>query len=140
MARRSNAIPSIVRQLRRRAGMPKRNTRARAAPPADGQNSLFDGLIEEVVPVVVAVNVVVIAVVPLRVIEAGCMLHVAGSLAATGAMAQVRLIVPLNQPAGVTVIVEVFPVVAPEATVIIVPLIVKLAGTTVTGAVPVALR
>jgi hypothetical protein len=38
------------------------------------------------------------------------------------------------------VIVEVFPVVAPEVTVIEVPVIVKLAGTTVTGAVPVALR
>jgi len=64
-------MPSIVRQLRRRAGMPKRNTRARAAAPADGQNSLFDLLREEVVPVVVTVSVVVTAAVPLRVIEAG---------------------------------------------------------------------
>ena len=71
MTRRSNAIPSIVRQLRRRAGMPKRNTRARAAPPADGQNSLFDLLREDVVPVVLTVSVVVTGVVPLRVTEEG---------------------------------------------------------------------
>jgi hypothetical protein len=51
--------------------MPKRNTRARAAPPVDGQNSLFDLLREEVVPEVLTVSVVVSAVVPLRVIEAG---------------------------------------------------------------------
>jgi hypothetical protein len=49
---------------------------------------------------------------------------------------------PVNPPAGVRVIVEVFPVVAPETTVIAVPLIVKPAGTTVvtvTGAVAVVL-
>ena len=49
-------------------------------------------------------------------------------------MAQLRLIVPLNHPAGVTVIIEVLSVVAPEVTVIDEPLIMKLAGTTVTGA------
>ena len=68
------------------------------------------------------------------------MLQVAGSLAGTGVKAQLRLIVPLNEAAGVTVIVAVFPVIAPEVTVIDVPLIVKLAGTTVTGALPVASR
>jgi hypothetical protein len=71
MAIKSNAIPSIVRQLRRRAGMPKRNTRARAVPLAEGQNSLFVWLSDAVAPEVLTVSVVVSAVVPLIVIEAG---------------------------------------------------------------------
>jgi hypothetical protein len=54
----------------------------------------------------------------------------------------VRATLPVNPPAGVTVIVEVLLVVAPGATVTAVPLTVKLGFTatvTVTGAWPVAL-
>jgi hypothetical protein len=58
--------------------------------------------------------------------ESGERLHVAGSLAAAGEMAQLRLTVPMKPLTGVTVMVEVFPVVAPEETVIAVPLTVKL--------------
>jgi hypothetical protein len=45
--------------------------------------------------------------------------------------AAVSVTLPVKPPAGVTVIVEVFPVVAPGATVTAVPLIVKLGFTTV---------
>ena len=46
--------------------------------------------------------------------------------------------VPVNPPAGVTVMVEVFPVVAPGATETAVPAMEKLGPVTVTVAVPVA--
>jgi hypothetical protein len=59
---------------------------------------------------------------PLIATEAGERLHVAGSLAAVGEMAQLRLTVPVKPLTGVTVIVEVFPVVAPGATLTAVPL------------------
>jgi hypothetical protein len=76
--------------------------------------------------VVYTVNVAVCAVAPLIVTEAGERLHVAGSLAAVGVMAQLRLTMPVNPPVpGVTVIVEVFPVVAPGATETAVPARVK---------------
>ena len=55
--------------------------------------------------------------------------------------AAVSVTLPVKPPAGVTVIVEVFPVVAPGATVTAVPLTVKLALTvvvTVTAVDPVA--
>jgi hypothetical protein len=74
--------------------------------------------------------------------EAGT-LHVAGSVAATGAMAQVRLTSPVNPPEGVNEMVEVFPVAAPGTIVTAVPLTVKLGGggvVTVTVAVPEALE
>ena len=76
---------------------------------------------------VVTVRVVVCAVKPLMVAEAG-ILHVAGSLAAVGVIAQLKLITPVNPFEGVKVIVEVFPVVAPGATVIGVPAMEKLGG------------
>ena len=69
------------------------------------------------------------------------MLHVAGSLAAVGVIAQLRLMTPVNPPEGVNVIVDVFPVVAPGATLIGVPVMEKLApaGTIVYVAVVTAL-
>jgi hypothetical protein len=71
-----------------------------------------------VAAVVDTVNVAVCAVVPLKFVnEAGERLHVAGSLAAVGVMAQVSATVPVNPPDGVTLIVEVLPVVAPGLTV-----------------------
>jgi hypothetical protein len=54
------------------------------------------------------------------------MLHVAGSLAALGVIAQVRLITPVNPPAGVKLIVDVFPVAAPGTTLTAVPVMEKL--------------
>jgi hypothetical protein len=53
-------------------------------------------------------------------------------------MAAVIATLPVKPPLGVTVIVEVLPVVAPGATVTAAPPIVKLGDTTVTVAVPVA--
>ena len=51
-------------------------------------------------------------IVPLMVTVVGT-LHVGGSLAAVGVMAQLRLTAPVNPYHGVTEIVDVFPVVAP---------------------------
>jgi hypothetical protein len=53
-------------------------------------------------------------------------------------MTAVIATLPVKPPVGVTVIVEVLPVVAPGATVTATSLIVKLGDTTVTDAVPVA--
>jgi hypothetical protein len=50
----------------------------------------------------------------------------------------VRATLPVNPPLGVTVIVELFPVVAPGKIVSAVPLIVRPGIVTVTEAVPVA--
>ena len=75
--------------------------------------------------VVLTVRVVVCAVVPLMVTEVG-MLHVAGSLAAVGVIAQLRLITPVNPPEGVKLIVDVFPVVAPGATLTAAPVMEKV--------------
>jgi hypothetical protein len=58
----------------------------------------------------------------LMVTDAG-ILHVAGSVAAVGVIAQRRLIAPVNPADGVKVIVEVFPVAAPGTTLSGVPVI-----------------
>jgi hypothetical protein len=65
--------------------------------------------------VVAAVSVDVCAAVPLMVTEAGERLQVAGLVAPEGAVetAQVSATLPVNEFAGVTVIVAVLPVVAP---------------------------
>ena len=55
--------------------------------------------------------------------EAGT-LHVAGSLAAKGVIAQLKLM-PVSPPDGVKLTVEVFPVVAPGITVTAVPVMAK---------------
>jgi hypothetical protein len=98
---------------------------AKAVPPINGWKSLRVGLRTEVADVVFTIRVVVCAVEPLMVAEAG-MLHVAGLLVATGVIAQLRLITPVNPPAGVKLMVDVFPVVAPAATLIGVPVMLKL--------------
>ena len=66
-----------------------------------------------VLAVVVTVSVEVCAVVPLNVTDAGESVHVGASLAATGVMEQVRFTVPENPLVPTTLIVAVFPVVAP---------------------------
>ena len=94
--------------------MPKKTTRARAAPPAVGQKRFLGWLRAVVAAVVATVKVEVV------VAEAGFRLHVGASVAPDGlaVTAQVRLTVPVNEPDGVMVIVEVLPVVAPGETVI----------------------
>lgn len=52
--------------------------------------------------------------------------HVAGSLEAVGVIVQLRRITPVNPSEGVKVIVDVFPAVAPRATLTAVPVIEKL--------------
>ena len=132
--------PSIASQLRR-LGIPKKKTPASAVPPADGQKSLFVRFSALVAAMVVTVSIEVCVVVPLMVTEAGERLHVAGLLAAVGLIEQLRLIVPVNPFDGATVIVEVFPVVAPGATVIAGPLTAKVGSpVTVRAMVVVALR
>src|ERR1035441_8458682 len=69
-----------------------------------------------VAAVVEMVRVAVCAVVPVIVTDTGAKLHAAGSFAATGVMVQLRLTVPIYPFNGVTVMIEVFPVVAPRAT------------------------
>jgi hypothetical protein len=91
-----------------------------------------------VAAVVVTVSVEVCAVEPLKFVsEAGESAQVAGSLEATGVIAHVRATVAVNPPAGVTLIVDVLPVDAPGATVML-PLLetAKLGGTAVTVTEP----
>jgi hypothetical protein len=101
-----------------------------------------------IAPVVVAVVVTVttaVAEAPLILKEGALTEHVGGAVGLTKAVVteQLSATVPVNPPEGVTVIVDVFPVVAPAATVIP-PLLLraKLAfdtAPTVTTADPVAL-
>jgi len=118
--------PSMVFKERRRAGMPNNRTQAIMAPPADGQNSFNDRL-RAVAAVVLTVSVAACAVAPLMVTEAG-MLHVAGSVAAAGAMAQLSVTTPVKPLYGVMVMVELLPVVAPGMTLIGVPVREKVGG------------
>ena len=101
---------------------------ARAVPPTDDQKNLLAPLRAEVADVVFTVRVIVCAAEPLMVAEAG-ILHIAGSLAAMGVIEQLRLITPVNPPEGVKLRVDVFPVVAPGATLTAVPVIEKPGGT-----------
>jgi len=130
-ATRNTSIPSIVRQLRRRAGMPKSRIQARAAPPAAYQGTpLRLGRTKAALDaaVVVIVSVAVPAEVP--VMLTGLVepkLKVGGYWAPVGleVTAAVSTTLPVKPPAGVTVMVEVLPVVAPGITVTAVPLTVK---------------
>ena len=110
---------SIASQLRRRFGTLNRNASAKTAPPVDGQNR-FKGLFKATGAVVLTVNVVVCAVVPLMITGTETK-HEAGSLAAVGVTAQLTVTVPVNPFAGVTAMVEVLPVVAPGMRLIAVP-------------------
>jgi hypothetical protein len=80
-----------------------------------------------VVPVVDAVSVEVCAVVSLIVTEVGERLHVAGLTALEGAVVTEHesATVPVNELDGVTVMVEVLPMVAPGATIML-PLLVSV--------------
>jgi hypothetical protein len=111
--------PSIASQLRR-LGTRKKSRRASAIPPVDGQSSFFMRFSALVAAVVFTVSTSVAVVVPFTVTELVARLHVAGSVVAAGVIAQVRFTVPLNPFCEVTVMVAVFPVVAPGAIVIVV--------------------
>jgi hypothetical protein len=115
----SKIIPKALVHLRRR---PTSSTHASAAQLADAPKDRTEPLTDGVV---CTARVVVTAPVLLIATEPG-MLHVAGSFAAVGVIAQVRLTAPVNPSAGVSVIVEVFPVVAPRVTLMFVPVIEKL--------------
>jgi hypothetical protein len=60
---------------------------------------------------------------PLTVTDAGERLQVAGSFAAAGLMAQVKLTAPENPPEPLTVIVELFPVPAPGSRLMLPPFV-----------------
>ena len=100
-------------------------TNARAGLPIDDPKNFLTPLKADVAPVVFTVRVAVCADAP-EIVTDWERLHVAGSLAAVGVIAQVRFTVPVNPPDGVRVIVDVLPEVAPGATVTAVPEIVKL--------------
>jgi hypothetical protein len=115
----------VPQRLRRLAGMPTSRMHAKAVLLNHGCMNSLSRLTAEVAAEVFTVSVVVCGEEPLRVTEAG-MLHVAGSLADLGVIAQLRLMAPVNPPTGVKVTVDALPAVAPGATVIAVPAIVKL--------------
>lgn len=131
IAMRSASIPSMVRQLRRRAGMPKSSRQASVAPPAVYQGTtecLGCTSAELVAAVVVMVRVAVPAVVPVMV--TGLVkpkLSVGGSTEPDGpvVIAAVNVTLPVKPLTGVTVIVDVLPVIEPGVTVMGVPLTLK---------------
>jgi hypothetical protein len=130
-------IPTMLRHLLRRAGMPKSKMQARAAPPSVYQGNprcigLASGAL--VAAVVETVRVAVPELEPVMftgVVEPK--LKVGGYWAPAGldVMAAVSTTLPVKPPLGVTVIVEVFSVVAPGTTVTDVPAMAKLGITTV---------
>src|ERR1019366_2585021 len=127
--------PSMARQLRRRAGIPNRSRQARTAPPVlyQGTPGCSGCAVALVVALVVTtMSVAFTAATPLMVtgllapkLNVGAFRLVVGP----EVIAAVRATLPVNPPTGVRVTVEVFPVVAPAATVTAVLLIVN-AGVT----------
>lgn len=114
--------PSMAIQLRRRrAGMPKKQTSASAVPPAEGQKNfagLSAGLFMELVAAVVLTVSVEVSAPAVIETDVGASVHVGASIAPDGldVTEQDRLTAPVNEFFGVTVIVDVFPEVAPGLT------------------------
>jgi hypothetical protein len=139
-------MPRIFRNFFRRAGIPNRKTHASTAPPPayhgifrgasfdDVQGSVLLAVVEMVSVAVPAAAPVMPTGVVVPKLNVGGMTAFAG-LAVTAA---VSATLPVNPPPGVTLIVEVFPVVAPGSTVTAVPVIAKLGLVTVTDAVPLS--
>ena len=131
---RRTTIPSVVRQPRLPAGMPNNSRQARTAEPPVYQGiprgTRLSAVHDWVWPsVVTMVRVAVPAVMP--VILTGVVepkLNVGFATAPDGldVMAAVSAMFPVNPLAGVNVIRAVFPVVAPAATLTVVPATVKL--------------
>jgi hypothetical protein len=128
---RITRMPGALLQERLRARMPKNRMQASTEPPVDGQKICNCWFIA-VAAVVVTVSKTVCGVVPLMVTEAGT-LQVAGSFVAAGVMAQLRATAPVKPLDGVTVIDDTFPMVAPGATEIDVPIMVRLGVVTGVG-------
>jgi len=105
--------------------MPKKSTRARTAPPVEGQKSPAGLSRAAAAAVVFAVRVAVVT--PLTLTEDGT-LHVGGSVAPAGeeVTAQLMVSAPVKPPDGVMVMVDVLPVVAPGLTEMAVLVSVKL--------------
>jgi hypothetical protein len=100
-------------------GFTKSNTNANVAPLAEGQKKLLFRFSALDAALVLTVSVEVWAEAPLMVTEDGFRLHVGMSLTPVSAVVtlQVRLTTPLNPFVPTTLIVPVFPVVAPAVTV-----------------------
>ena len=120
----STSIPSMLGHLRRRADMPMSRMQGHIPALTVIQENFPIALAANVGAVVFTARVVTCAVEPLIVTEAG-MLHVAGSLAAAGVIAQLREITPVNPFDGVKVMKDVFPADAPAMTMIGVPVMEK---------------
>jgi hypothetical protein len=125
----------MLRQVRRRAGMPKSKRHAMTVPPAENHGMLGRAgraNARFVAGVVEMVRVAIPALLP--VMLAGLVepkLRVGRYCAPVGleAIAAVKTTAPAKPPAGVTVMANVFPVVAPRVIAIDVPPIVKLGFT-----------
>ena len=105
--------PSIASQRRRRTGIKNKRMQASTDAAECGKRK-GASMLCALDAVVVTVTVAFTASTPLIATD-GAMEHVAGSLAATGVIAQVRLTVPAKLYQGVTATCEVLPVVAPGA-------------------------
>src|ERR1700692_524100 len=115
--------------------MPKIRTKAKVVPPAVYQRTPGLAGYRRAPLVAAVVEMVRLAVPAVPVILTGLVepkLNMGRSLAPVGmdVIAAVRATLPIKPPLGVTVIVEVLPVVAPGATETGVPLSVKLGGAT----------
>lgn len=128
---------------RRLRGIQTRSKQARIAPPPYQRPPRRFGLTNEleVAAVVEIVSVADPAVVPERLtglVEPKLSLGGSCALAGLEVMAAVKVTLPVKPSCGEIVIVEVFPVVAPRATVTAVPLNVKDVTTIETEVVAVA--
>src|SRR5580658_4963968 len=120
-------MPRIVRQRRRRAGIPKNNKQAKAVPPAAYQGAPRD-LGRTSAPVVAAVVVTVRVPVPfdapvMLTGDVAPKLNAGRSVAPLGlvAIAAVNVTLPVNAPLGMTVMEVVLPVVAPGELMVMAP-------------------
>src|SRR5579872_2472380 len=139
----TTASMESVRQARRRAGIPKKTSKASTAPPSPKRNLVSGRSSSAALGAVVATeSVAVAAVVPVMLTLEG-MEQVGGSDPPAGELviAQERLTAPVKPLEGVTVMVEVLPVVAPRATVMLPLLVIDIAGEacTVTGTIKLVL-
>lgn len=110
----------ITNRFQRRLGTIKKHSKASSAPPVPGPKGFFIRFSEVFGPSVVAVSVDVSAVEPLIVTEDGFKLHVGASCPSVSAVVtvHVKFTAPLNPFIPTTLMVPVFRVVAPGATVI----------------------
>jgi hypothetical protein len=141
----STNAASNVDIRRRRVGTIRTSNPASATPPPIGSNRILGFSIAAATAVVLTVSVAVPAVVPLIAIGEVTE-HVGVSVPLVGETAQLKATLPVNPPPGVTVIVDVFPLVAPGEAIVIAPLFVSVTvsvadtAVTITPTVVVAVR